>query len=307
MEPWDPSTVPLSAAVPATCLGRIRRDLQALAESPLDGIIVSPDDTSALKFQALVLGSEGTPYHGGFFLFNGAFPPDYPASPPKLRLMTTGGGTTRMGPNLYASGKVCLSILGTWAGDPWTPTLTVGNVLMSIQAMLMTKDALRNEPGQDKTSDVAKVEFYDAVIQHHVISIAVIDTVSRVINSLKESLGMKDESESSGADAGAGGSATSKAKATTTAKSDLPRDLQEAVLNSFISLSDSYLESCDTLATRYTGAFEDPMWKDPTNPRKFAWKEMRDRISDVLLPAALDVSEALEKEAAEAEAGEAEA
>jgi hypothetical protein len=31
--------------------------------------------------------------------------------------LTTGGGRCRFNPNLYAGGKVCLSILGTWSGE----------------------------------------------------------------------------------------------------------------------------------------------------------------------------------------------
>ena len=30
--------------------------------------------------------------------------------------MTTGGNKVRFNPNLYDSGKVCLSLLGTWSG-----------------------------------------------------------------------------------------------------------------------------------------------------------------------------------------------
>lgn len=279
--------------------------MQSLAESPLEGIIVSPDDASVLRFQALVLGAEGTPYAGAALLFAGSFPLDYPSSPPKLRLMTTGGGTTRFGPNLYAAGRVCLSILGTWQGDPWSPSMSIGTVLLSIQSLLMTSEALRNEPGYEKTSDIAAVKFYDVVIRHHVLSIAVIDQVTRAINSLRESLGMdKAGGGAASAAAGAAGAAgaASSSSSSSSSKSEMPRDLQEVMLNSFISLSDSYLESCDALAPAYDGqAFEDPMWKTGKTT-KFSFGEMRRRIADVLLPAALEVSEALEKELEEAEA-----
>jgi ubiquitin-protein ligase len=36
--------------------------------------------------------------------------------PPKVQFLTTGGGRERLNPNLYACGKVCLSLLGTWPG-----------------------------------------------------------------------------------------------------------------------------------------------------------------------------------------------
>jgi hypothetical protein len=33
-----------------------------------------------------------------------------------VQFLTTGGGRERLNPNLYACGKVCLSLLGTWPG-----------------------------------------------------------------------------------------------------------------------------------------------------------------------------------------------
>lgn len=42
----------------------------------------------------------------------------------------------RFNPNLYANGKVCLSILGTWDGPSWTPGMTLSSVLLSIQTLL---------------------------------------------------------------------------------------------------------------------------------------------------------------------------
>lgn len=41
---------------------------------------------------------------------------NYPNEPPKVNLMTTGGGKIRFNPNLYSNGYVCLSLLGTWSG-----------------------------------------------------------------------------------------------------------------------------------------------------------------------------------------------
>lgn len=44
-----------------------------------------------------------------------------------MNLSTTGGGKIRFNPNLYACGKVCLSLLGTWRGhasENWDPKLS---------------------------------------------------------------------------------------------------------------------------------------------------------------------------------------
>lgn len=53
-------------------------------------------------FQVMISGPDDTPYSGGLFAFDIFFPRDYPQSPPKVKLMTTGGGGHRFNPNLYA-------------------------------------------------------------------------------------------------------------------------------------------------------------------------------------------------------------
>lgn len=67
--------------------------------------------------QALIMGSNGTPYAHGAYLFDIHFEDNYPNNPPKVNLTTTGSGSIRFNPNLYACGKVCLSLLGTWRGS----------------------------------------------------------------------------------------------------------------------------------------------------------------------------------------------
>ncbi|KAG2356527.1 hypothetical protein BDR07DRAFT_1463987 [Suillus spraguei] len=78
--------------------------------------------------------------------------------------MTTNGGKYRFNLNLYADGKVCLSLLGTWSGPGWVsgkstllqvcaPLLSLGicahtlQVLISIQSMIPCEEPYLNEPG----------------------------------------------------------------------------------------------------------------------------------------------------------------
>lgn len=79
--------------------------------------------------------------------------------------MTTGGGKTRFNPNLYACGRVCLSILGTWSGPPWTAAMNLHSVVLSIQS-LMNKEPFYNEPGftKHKKFDNASKLYSDKVI-----------------------------------------------------------------------------------------------------------------------------------------------
>ena len=55
---------------------------------------------------------------------------NYPHAPPKVTYCTN-DGKTRMHPNLYKNGKVCLSLLNTWTGDAWTGCNTITSILLS--------------------------------------------------------------------------------------------------------------------------------------------------------------------------------
>ena len=93
-------------------------------------------DESNMDFlRALLFGAEGTPYAHGCYLFD-IFMGDYPTSPPKVNLITTGRDTVRFNPNLYANGYVCLSLLGTWGGqgcETCSAKSNITQVLVSIQ------------------------------------------------------------------------------------------------------------------------------------------------------------------------------
>lgn len=68
----------------------------------------------------------------------------------------------RLNPNLYACGKVCLSLLNTWSGGPnekWTPGVsTILQVLVSIQGLILNAKPFFNEPGFANMSGSANGE-----------------------------------------------------------------------------------------------------------------------------------------------------
>ncbi|XP_070185437.1 uncharacterized protein [Littorina saxatilis] len=117
-------------------------------------IFVRQDKDRLDVMRALVTGPTGTPYSLGCFCFDIYFPASYPNVPPLVKIITTGNGTVRFNPNLYADGKVCLSLLGTWhagdASEKWTPgQSSIYQVLVSIQSMILTPDPVFNEPGYE--------------------------------------------------------------------------------------------------------------------------------------------------------------
>ena len=138
------SAVSSSSATNSSCLRRLLRELDQLKdELPRDGkssIWIRFDEESPQYIRAVVAAAlpGPTPYAGGMFCFDGYVPPDYPSVPPQFTLLTTGGGSVRFGPNLYADGKVCLSLLGTWPGPKWNPKLSnLLQVLISIQGLIL--------------------------------------------------------------------------------------------------------------------------------------------------------------------------
>ena len=107
-------------------------------------------------------------------------PPEYPCIAPLVHLATTAGGTVKFNPNLYADGKVCLSLLGTFtltfifthshshshsqvclsllgtfnagdASEKWDPLRSsLFQVLISIQSQILNEEPIINEPGYDE-------------------------------------------------------------------------------------------------------------------------------------------------------------
>lgn len=94
------------------------------------------------------------PYEGCLFFFNMDFPDDYPNDSPHMVFANSYffADNFRYHPNLYqgypdlvSSGKVCLSILGTWAGPGWEKTMNIESVLTTIQSLL-GPNPIHNEP-----------------------------------------------------------------------------------------------------------------------------------------------------------------
>ncbi|XP_050048807.2 ubiquitin-conjugating enzyme E2 Z-like [Dermacentor andersoni] len=180
---WDPLKYVYEEPTPA-CLLRLKRDIVDFAAQPPSGLYISPEEEDITRVHALVVGPSGTPYEGGFFLFFMKFPPQYPMSPPRVRIVTTDAGRVRFNPTLYANGKVCLSILGTWHGPPWSPAQGIESVLISIQS-LMNEVPCTNEPGfQHAPTPV--VERYNDFIQHETIRVAVCGQVETALQDSSE-------------------------------------------------------------------------------------------------------------------------
>ena len=159
---------------------RLLKDVVDIIKNPLEdnGIYYKHDEDNMLCGYALIIGPEKTLYNYGNYLFKFEFPKDYPFSPPKLTYLTN-NGYTRFHPNLYISGKVCLSILNTWRGEQWTSCQTIRSILLTLVTLFHNKPLL-NEPGlTEKYKDFNK---YNEIIQYENYNTAILSLLKKKIS-----------------------------------------------------------------------------------------------------------------------------
>ncbi|CAN6354409.1 unnamed protein product [Urochloa humidicola] len=130
---------------------KVQQEWTILQNDLPDGIHVRVFEERMDLLRACIVGAAGTPYHDNLFFFDIFFPPDYPHEPPSVHYHS---GGLRLNPNLYESGKVCLSLLKTWTGtgnEVWNPeSSTVLQLLLSLQALVLNEKPYFNEAGYDK-------------------------------------------------------------------------------------------------------------------------------------------------------------
>jgi len=298
MADWDPLSATSTGGTPSkTALHRARADFRRLCEEPLEGIVVSPDAKDPLRFHALLSGPAGTPYEGGSFYFVLRLPNDYPHSPPRARIMTTGGGAVRFNPNLYANGKVCLSILGTWQGPGWSPAQNLSSVLLSVQS-LMGERPYSNEPGHEVARSEKDVGDLNDILVHETLRVACLGNVRlRPQEEARAAAALAGRRGGAGGGAGGGGGgagagvaaagggsssssaaaapsgAAARAAAAAAAAAALPDDLLAAARESFLAQQEALLARCDSFAGRLDGA----AFRDPFDEQRgaFAFRELR--------------------------------
>lgn len=142
------------------------------------GIYYQPNEASAKRGVAMIVGKPGTPYFAGFYFFSIEFPDDYPFTPIKV-LSLTQDGKTRFNPNLYIQGKVCLSILNTWHDGPqWSGVQSLESVLLAILSDVLTENPLENEPAYKDCGKSTDALMYNRLIWYANVKTAIYETLS---------------------------------------------------------------------------------------------------------------------------------
>merc|ERR1711879_903943 len=143
---WSPVDTPVQLSMQA--INRIKKDIGDIKRDPMDDVWIQPDEQNLSNCDVVIKGPKTTPYEGGYFWFRVQFTSEYPFKPPRVKFLTTGNGSVRFNPNLYADGKVCLSKLGTWAGPSWTSIMSLKSLVITLRSIL-SENPIQNEPGYE--------------------------------------------------------------------------------------------------------------------------------------------------------------
>ncbi|KAI1203154.1 ubiquitin-conjugating enzyme/RWD-like protein [Nemania serpens] len=166
---------------------RITKEIGEIQKNSDLSLAVAFRDRDVRNVKAIIIGPHETPYEFGFFEFSLKFNKEYPRKSPAVTCTTTNGGRCRFNPNIYSNGKVCLSILGTWRGEPgeeWSAAQGLESILLSIQS-LMSSNPYENEPGfedANQPADIKNQKTYVAKIQHETLRISIIQKLENFLN-----------------------------------------------------------------------------------------------------------------------------
>ena len=162
--------------------GRFKRlvsEINVLKTSLPPNIFVRHGESRLDVMKCAIIGPADTPYENGIFEFDVYCTAEYPNVPPQVSFKGTAGGRVGINPNLYADGKVCLSLLGTWQGEPWKPgQSTLLQVLVSLQAMVFCEEPWYNEPGREhgygKDDSKSASDSYNRGLREHTVRLALL-------------------------------------------------------------------------------------------------------------------------------------
>lgn len=130
-----------------SCFKVLSKEFRILQENLPDSIFVRVSENRYDLLRAAIIGAAGTPYHDGIFIFDISIPANYPTKPPKVYYHSHG---YRINPNLYQSGRVCLSLLNTWFGnkkknEKWnSKQSTILQILVSLQSLVLNEKPYYN-------------------------------------------------------------------------------------------------------------------------------------------------------------------
>lgn len=122
-----------------------------------------------------------SPYTGGFFVFELIFSQDYPLSPPSVTFNPK-QRFCRLHPNYYESGKVCLSIINTWAQPDWSPSMSLMSLLITLEERFFER-ALGCEPSYENTT-VYNHRNFNEIVEYSKYHVVILDVLNNKYGSI---------------------------------------------------------------------------------------------------------------------------
>jgi ubiquitin-conjugating enzyme E2 I len=129
--------------------GRLREERKAWRKDHPHGFFAraarnTDGSTNMMTWTCGIPGKAATPWEGGLYKVEMVFTDDYPSKPPLCKFKPV-----IFHPNVYPSGRICLSILDE--SKSWQPTITIKQILLGIQDLLNSPnndDPAQREPHQ---------------------------------------------------------------------------------------------------------------------------------------------------------------
>lgn len=153
-------------------LSRLSKEYRVLQSSLPESILVRAYEDRTDLLRCMIMGPENTPYEDAPFVIDWRLDDSFPQSPPIAHFLSWTNGNGRVNPyvaiisttsyqififycrNLYEEGKVCLSILGTWAGErseSWSAARSsLLQAFVSIQGLVLVKEPYFCEPSFER-------------------------------------------------------------------------------------------------------------------------------------------------------------
>ncbi|KAL4945465.1 hypothetical protein BDV06DRAFT_219299 [Aspergillus oleicola] len=126
-------------------LKHIQKEFSILETSLPPGIFARSWESRMDLLRVMLIGPERTPYEHAPFVFDMHFTSNFPDQPPAMMFHSWTVGNGAINPNLYADGRICLSLLGTWPtqspDEMWLPgKSTLLQILVSIMGLVLVKE-----------------------------------------------------------------------------------------------------------------------------------------------------------------------
>jgi ubiquitin-protein ligase len=113
-----------------------------------------------------------SPYTFGFYMFKIGYGADFPMSPPKVTFYPQ-QNYCRMHPNYYTTGKVCLSVINTWASNDWSPSTSTMSLLNVLEERF-NENGICFEPAFEMAAIGVKMQ-YNKAVEYAKYKVCIID------------------------------------------------------------------------------------------------------------------------------------